>query len=689
MTSSSDTEFSKRRIYVDGLPHKCTNAEVRSIFAPYGPVAFVHLNRNGYGFVTFEEEEVAATALSAHGTFFKQCRLTVQTEAEAALPFPVVAAKREVHFPKPFGGRSGGPFPCKASSNHHRNANNAAQAQMPGTGSSRQQRTGARGQRLERRSSHPNIVKIIQSPSEAAAKNEAQPDCHFPQGFPERYQILFSFNNFPHVAQKIFKYLDSVTLLRCRLVCKEWSHNIDHHVITSPIYGPILQDNWRNGPNCSIYPLTPEGNDLMMLHSPESRYRNILSFKADENEIMLAVDNGNVEIYDRSSRRLTCLLAGQYSASPVRLDFNSNLIFVNYTCAFAATRRRHVPSSWWNIFCRITKRLLRSIDRDNAGTSIDLRLNFDNMLFLTNSHAIYSIDVIGSSRPQMNKIVSLYSEDRIEAVDFESGKIVAIVHRNHKLVLHVWKQPNPIIKVATTTAAATATDDLDVMTNCETIFDLLPFTTEPFVEGFHEDKCQCMSVQVRYPLCMSVLSNNQGSYEYLGGKPYVLIVFTNLITEECVRMLKFDPIWMHRMSDILVPYDSESCVLAANFSANHLVVGFGSFSDKKDGALAIWSMNEILDEVIHEEELTVWTVPAPTYHWGSWDGHTGGVNCIHIDSLGLIASNACRHQVTTRCIERGDESKKDNVIIYDFWNPGKDTRREQRVNVPFISHPLL
>ena len=91
----------------------------------------------------------------------------------------------------------------------------------------------------------------------------------------------------------------------------------------------------------------------------------------------------------------------------------------------------------------------------------------------------------------------------------------------------------------------------------------------------------------------------------------------------------------------------------------------------------MWKMPEILSNCTTEDQLTFWTIPAPIYHWGSWDGHTGGVNCLHIDSFGMIASNACTHQVTTRCIERCDESKKDNVLIYDFWQPGEDARREQ------------
>ena len=70
MTSSSDTEFHRRRIFVDGLPAKVTTAEVRSIFEPYGTVNFVHLSKNR-GFVTFEDEESVVKALEMHGQSYK------------------------------------------------------------------------------------------------------------------------------------------------------------------------------------------------------------------------------------------------------------------------------------------------------------------------------------------------------------------------------------------------------------------------------------------------------------------------------------------------------------------------------------------------------------------------------------------------------------------------------------------
>ena len=93
--------------------------------------------------------------------------------------------------------------------------------------------------------------------------------------------------------------------------------------------------------------------------------------------------------------------------------------------------------------------------------------------------------------------------------------------------------------------------------NQEISFELL--TKTPDVPDFDEKKCTCLSVQIRHPICMTILSNSRGSFEYIGEKPYVLIVFTNLVTQECIRILKLDSNWMHQMSEILVPYDNESC----------------------------------------------------------------------------------------------------------------------------------
>ena len=208
MTSSSDTEFSKRRIYIDGLPIKSSSTEVRALFSPFGAVTYVHLARAGHGFVTFEDEEAAFKALNLHGSEYKQCRLIVQPETEAAMPFPIVAAKREIHFPKAQIGSRQLPS-SSSSSSHSRNI-----ISNPNVSSnSRQQRTGGRGQRLERRSSHPNIVKIIKSEASEIDLAKFESEMTFKDGFPERYQRLFSYTSFPHVARTIFMALDTISLV--------------------------------------------------------------------------------------------------------------------------------------------------------------------------------------------------------------------------------------------------------------------------------------------------------------------------------------------------------------------------------------------------------------------------------------------------------------------------------------------
>ena len=408
--------------------------------------------------------------------------------------------------------------------------------------------------------------------------------------------------------------------------------------------------------------MTPDGSELQDTESAKARYRNILNFKADETEIMLAVDNGNIEIYDRYSLKLTCLLVGQYSASPVKLDFNDNLIFVQYTCAFFKSRKS-VPSSWWNIYCRKSKRLLRSIDRDQAGSCVDIRLNSQDSLYLVSKSSIYVI-LLNSSRPQMNKIIHFENEEEaIEAFDIDAEDLI-LVHRN-SLGFYISKFQG------SGGGGQEKSEKSQLEQQCQ-----LYKMEDLSVSDFGQDKCTCLSLQVKGKLCMTLLSNNRGSFEYLGGRPYVLIIFTDLVKGTNLRILTLDAQWMNTMSETLVPYDNESCLVSAKFNLNHLALGFGSFSDKNDGAIALWSMDEILDETKEKPEL--WTLPAPVYHWDSWDCHPGGVNCLPIDSLGLMASNACQHQLTTRCIERTDESKKDNLLIYDFWSkPVQDKRREQ------------
>ena len=290
----------------------------------------------------------------------------------------------------------------------------------------------------------------------------------------------------------------------------------------------------------------------------------------------------------------------------------------------------------------------------------------------------------------MKKVYALNEGDRVDCIDIDQGheKVIGVVRheQTRKLMMHVWNRPKENF----------LHDDepADFMSHLDKVFPLLDDFARKS-ENFLEAKCKCLSVQLRYPLAMSFFSNAFGYFEYFEdrGRPYTLITFHDAVEETCLRTILIDQAWMHEHN--VVNYDYDSGILSAKFNSDRLVLGFGSYSDREDGGLAFWDMNEILDENVIEEDLEVTKLPAPTYHWMGWDGHTGGVHAIHLDKFQIIAANSCIHQVNpifqgnifqthclnffqiaTRCIEGGDESKKDNVLVYDFWNPGTDLRRQ-------------
>ncbi len=78
MTSSSDNEFQRRRLFVHGIPPKSSNASIATFFASFGPVTAVHNSKHGYAFVTFEEEDAAIKALGANGDVFQGKVLSVR-----------------------------------------------------------------------------------------------------------------------------------------------------------------------------------------------------------------------------------------------------------------------------------------------------------------------------------------------------------------------------------------------------------------------------------------------------------------------------------------------------------------------------------------------------------------------------------------------------------------------------------
>lgn len=183
---------------------------------------------------------------------------------------------------------------------------------------------------------------------------------------PEKYLKLFSFTLYPHIAKKFFLFLDAVSLMRCKLVCKDWRQNIVTFIEENPRWKKLMLQRWQQS-QCSFYPITPTmygGEDAIRVNNEnaDALYRNVLTVKCDESEIMLAVDNGNVEIYDRRTLKLKCILMGQFKSSPSQVDFNQKLILVCYTCGFGRPGRKF--ASVWNIFDRKTKKLLHSVERD-------------------------------------------------------------------------------------------------------------------------------------------------------------------------------------------------------------------------------------------------------------------------------------------------------------------------------------
>ena len=80
MTSSSDNEFQRRRIFVHGVAPRCAGPALAAFFSSFGAVVSAHNSKHGYAFVTFEEEEAAVKALGANGETFQGKVLSVRSE---------------------------------------------------------------------------------------------------------------------------------------------------------------------------------------------------------------------------------------------------------------------------------------------------------------------------------------------------------------------------------------------------------------------------------------------------------------------------------------------------------------------------------------------------------------------------------------------------------------------------------
>ncbi len=109
MTSSSDTDKTvhRRRLFIRNLPSPCPTDSLKSFFRTFGHLSGVHALRNAdFALITFEEEEEAQRAQrAAHGLCWRGSKIRVEfAPANHAPPIPLTGARRQVLFPRPFGG---------------------------------------------------------------------------------------------------------------------------------------------------------------------------------------------------------------------------------------------------------------------------------------------------------------------------------------------------------------------------------------------------------------------------------------------------------------------------------------------------------------------------------------------------------------------------------------------------------
>jgi len=100
-------------------------------------------------------------------------------------------------------------------------------------------------------------------------------------------------------------------------------------------------------------------------------------------------------------------------------------------------------------------------------------------------------------------------------------------------------------------------------------------------------------------------------------------------------------------------------------------------SDKEDVMVEENEYCQGCCEVVDSDLLdAVETLDPPTFHWEPWENHCGGVSLLHQDEFSIVAANSCVHRVASRCVEPGDHSNKDNVLVYDFWSSNRNSSDE-------------
>ena len=117
------------------------------------------------------------------------------------------------------------------------------------------------------------------------------------------------------------------------------------------------------------------------------------------------------------------MISGSYSVSPAHVDFNTNIILVNYVTSFGRPGRR--TTSAWCVFDRRTKELSYTVERESAD---NLTIGFDDEIYLISATAIYAVRDLHQSSgvvTEKYKLAGVYSVDtemdEIETFDIDLG----------------------------------------------------------------------------------------------------------------------------------------------------------------------------------------------------------------------------------------------------------------------------
>ena len=419
---------------------KISKADIRRWFSPYGPIACVHLSSSsGYGdsgdgngrrhaFVTFEDESCALACAAAFASLSpsesgsQQNNNVVENGADHSdSPPPGISVVMDRyrdgtgHWPslplhpirreafmrssgvRNWSANSSGNLNSHGHMNHfvQSRALNASVGNVP---------LSSRSVHQCNRNPHPGSAspshRIVQhlcakTDDSNVMQEKIKINCDNidiqlnENGLESQLFDLLDVERYPHIVEQIFCNLSASSLRKCRILCHKFKDIVDNFILGNPIIFRELQSRWKEA-ECSYYPVVPT-SDLADEHNPESKYRNVLALKSDAFEIFIALDNGNVEVYDRERLMLTYTIVGKFSVSPSVLDISDTLILVGYTASTfgkhrmttsgSATRGsfRQVASgnhmqngrkgpvlpqnSWWKIFCRKTKQHIRTIEK--------------------------------------------------------------------------------------------------------------------------------------------------------------------------------------------------------------------------------------------------------------------------------------------------------------------------------------